>query len=164
MTITRVRQPDSPERKAHWSGYPCSGQRCRYGVRNLYRQYAGRGGVKSSPTPEGVGDFAESDWKSFNPGWTTWTRSRIMKQKQKEIIRSKKGESHVSTHAKIQTAAVPGGLPGTAPKREAGSAVSDWGRGLPLWCTIGLLVQSSGWVPVFPLRPGRPQNRCHEPL
>ena len=41
--------------------------------------------------------------------------------------KAREGDASVSPYEKIQTAAVPGGLPGTAPKREAGGAVSDWG-------------------------------------
>ena len=53
MTITRVRQPDPAGRQADWSGHPRAGERSDGGVRDLYREYAGGGGVKKQLSRRG---------------------------------------------------------------------------------------------------------------
>ena len=52
MTITRVRQPDPAGWQAGRRGEPCAGKRSDGGVRDLYREYAGGGGVKNSSPGE----------------------------------------------------------------------------------------------------------------
>ena len=52
MPITRVRQPDPAGRQAGRGGEPCAGERSDGGVRYLYREYAGGGGVKNSSPGE----------------------------------------------------------------------------------------------------------------
>ena len=46
MPITRVRQPDPAGRQVGRRGDPRAGERSDGGVRDLYREYAGGGGVK----------------------------------------------------------------------------------------------------------------------
>ena len=53
MTITRVRQPDPAGRQAGRRGEPCAGERFNGGVRDLYREYAGGGGVKKQLSRRG---------------------------------------------------------------------------------------------------------------
>ena len=46
MTITRERKPDYSGRQAGRRRDPCVGERSDYGVRDFYREYAGRGWLK----------------------------------------------------------------------------------------------------------------------
>ena len=52
MTITRVGLAHPPGRKTGRGGDPCAGERSDGGVRDLYREYAGSGGVKNSSPGE----------------------------------------------------------------------------------------------------------------
>ena len=52
MAITRERKPDYSGRQAGRRRDPCAGERSDYGVRDFYREYAGRGGVKNSSPGE----------------------------------------------------------------------------------------------------------------
>ena len=52
MTITRVGLAHPPGRKTGRGGDPCAGERSNGGVRDLYREYAGGGGVKNSSPGE----------------------------------------------------------------------------------------------------------------
>ena len=47
MTITRVRLPDYPERPSGGRRDPCAGEPAEYGLWDLYRKDAGRGGIKN---------------------------------------------------------------------------------------------------------------------
>ena len=58
MTITRVRQPHHPGRQTGWRRDPCAGQRPRYGVWDLYRKYAGSGGIKECQGQAAPGIFS----------------------------------------------------------------------------------------------------------
>ena len=53
MPITRVGQPDPAGRKTGRGGDPCAGERSDGGVRDLYREYAGGGGVKKQLSRRG---------------------------------------------------------------------------------------------------------------
>ena len=46
MAITRERKPDYSGRQAGRRRDPCAGERSDYGVRDFYREYAGRGWLK----------------------------------------------------------------------------------------------------------------------
>ena len=52
MTITRVGFAHIAGWKTHWGRDPCAGERSDGGVRDLYREYAGGGGVKNSSPGE----------------------------------------------------------------------------------------------------------------
>ena len=52
MAITRVGFANPPGWKTGWGGDPCAGERSDGGVRDLYREYAGSGGVKNSSPGE----------------------------------------------------------------------------------------------------------------
>ena len=52
MTITRVRQPDPAGRKTGRGSDPCAGEPAEYGLWDLYRKDAGRGGIKNSSPGE----------------------------------------------------------------------------------------------------------------